>query len=89
MGWYKKISNNCKKATFLIDKKNLEGINPLQHIELRIHLMGCSFCRLYNKQSEIINHLVWQFRQNNLPEELNEEFKKTLEENIALQLKKS
>ncbi len=91
MGWYKKISNNCKKATFLIDKKNLEGINPLQHIELRIHLMGCSFCRLYNKQSEMINHLVWQFRRSNLPEELklNEEFKKNLEENIALQLKKN
>ncbi len=89
MGWYKKISNNCKKATFLIDKRNLDGVNPVQHIELRIHLMGCSFCRLYDKQSLIINHFVRQFKQSGLPEELrlNEKFKKDLGEIISQQLK--
>jgi hypothetical protein len=89
MGWYKKISNNCKKATFLTDKKNLEGINPIQNIELRIHLAGCSFCRLYDKQSQAINHLVAQFKRASLPLELrlNERLKKEMEEIINQQLK--
>jgi hypothetical protein len=28
-----KIRNNCRKATFLIEKKNLKGINMIQQIE--------------------------------------------------------
>ncbi len=85
-----KIRNNCKKATFLIDKKKAEGINVIQQIELYIHLKGCSLCRLYDNQSHIINDLMRQFKQNDLPGELrlNEEFKKTLGESIARQLKK-
>lgn len=85
-----KIRNNCKKATFLIDKKHVEGINVIQKIELHIHLTGCSLCRLYDNQSRIINDLIRQFKQNDLHTELrlNEEFKKALGENIALQLKK-
>ncbi len=89
MGWYNKIRNNCKRATFLIDKKNLDGINSIQNIELRIHLAGCSFCRLYDKQSQVINHLVRQFKQASLPLELrlDERFKKDMEAIINQQLK--
>jgi hypothetical protein len=90
MEWYKKISNNCQKATFLIEKKKLSGIKLLQQVELRIHLAGCSVCRLYEKQSFIIDHLLKQTRSDNVPQDtrLNEEFKKDLDEKIAQQLKK-
>ncbi len=85
-----KIRNNCKKATFLIDKKNVEGINVIQQMELHIHLAGCSLCRLYDNQSRIINDLMRQLKQCDLPGELrlNDDFKKALRESIALQLKK-
>ncbi len=85
-----KIRNNCKKATFLINKKNVEGIIVIQQIELHIHLAGCSLCRLYDNQSRIINHLMRQFNPNDLHTELrlNEEFKKAIGEDIVLQLKK-
>ncbi len=84
MGWYNKIRNNYKRATFLIDKKNLDGINPIQNIELRIHLAGCFICRLYDKQSQLINHFVRQFKHSALPLELrlNERLKKDMEEII-------
>ena len=89
-GWYNKISNNCKKATFLIDKKNLEGISFLQHMELRIHLAGCSICRLYQKQSQAIDKLVDNFYHTNTSTEfaLDEEFKEFLEKAISKELKK-
>lgn len=90
MGWYNRISNNCKKATFLIDKKNLEGISFLQQMELRIHLTGCSICRLYQKQSQAIDKLAGNFYTTNTSVEftLDKEFKKALEKNILRELKK-
>lgn len=88
-GWYNKISNNCKKATFLLDKKSLEGINFLQHMELQIHLTGCSICRLYQKQSQAIDKLVDNFYHTNKSTEfaLDEEFMEFLERTIAKELK--
>lgn len=85
-----KIRNNCKRATFLIDKNNLDRINLIQQIELHIHLAGCSFCRLYGKQSLAINNLIRQLKQNELPDNvrLNEEYKKALEQSISVRLKK-
>lgn len=84
-----RIRNNCKKATFLIDEKNLEGINVIQQIKLNIHITGCSLCRLYDKQSRMMNDLIRQLNQSDLKEiGLNEAFKKSLEENIALQLRR-
>lgn len=85
-----KIRNNCKKATFLIDQKNEEGINVLQQVELYIHLAGCSLCRLYDNHSRIINNLIRQFKQTDLDGDrsLNEDFKKALSESIRSGLKR-
>ena len=90
MGWYSKISNNCKKATFLIDKKNLEGIRFLQQMELRVHLAGCSICRLYQKQSQVIDKMVNNIYHHNASAEfaLDEGFKEFLERIISKELKK-
>lgn len=91
MGWHKNIIYNCKKATFLIDKKNLEGISPLQQIELRLHLMGCSVCRLYYSQSRMIDQMLRGFYTNRTKPEwgLDDESKKRMQRNIAKELKKS
>lgn len=88
MGWYKKIANNCQKATFLIEKKRLSEINPLQQIELRIHLAGCSICGLYDRQSLIIDRLLKQTPTEILPKDsmLKKEFKDALHEKITQQL---
>jgi hypothetical protein len=89
MGWYQNISNNCKKATWLIDKKNLEGISFSQHIELRIHLAGCSLCRLYHKQSQLIDQMVDKLYKDDAGAEsaLDKEFKEALEKAISDKLK--
>jgi hypothetical protein len=58
MNEIKKIAYNCKKATFLIEKKQLSTISVREKVELRIHLAGCSICRTFEKQSLIINKMV-------------------------------
>lgn len=89
MGWHQEIIYNCKKATFLIEKKNQGGISPLQQLELRLHLMGCSVCRLYYSQSRMIDQMLRGFYTNRIRTErgLEADFKKGLQENIAKELK--
>jgi len=91
MSQLKKIQYNCKKATFLIEKKLISRITFREHIELRIHLMGCSVCRIYGKQSRIINDMVRQLFKSSMPGEakLDDNFKKELQERIEIELNKN
>ena len=90
MGPLKKIQYNCKKATFLIEKKLISHITLREHIELRIHLFGCSVCRIYQKQTGKINEMVRQlFRGSmNADTRLDDSFKKDLQERIENELNK-
>ena len=84
----KKIIYNCKQATFLIEKKSFSKLSFREVIELRVHLYGCSFCRLYKKQSRVINDMVQElFRSSKYTEfRLDDNFKKELQERIEEEL---
>ena len=91
MGPLKKIQYNCRKATFLIEKKMTDKITFREHIELRIHLMGCSVCRLYQEQSGKINQMVQQLFHgaSHMDTKLDDNFKKDLQERIEEELNKN
>ena len=91
MSYLKKIIYNCKQATFLIDKRAIKPLTLRERIELRIHLYGCSFCRIYKKQSRIINEMVQElFRSSKEPNvKLDEGFKKELQDRIEEELNKN
>jgi hypothetical protein len=90
MSYLKRIIYNCKQATFLIDKKATSRLSLRERIELWIHLYGCSFCRIYKKQSRMINEMVQElFRSSTKPEiKLDENFKNELQERIEEELNK-
>lgn len=50
----RKPENDCEKATFLIEKKQLDGISSTDDVFLEFHLNGCPECRIYEQQSEVI-----------------------------------
>ncbi|HWK04615.1 MAG TPA: hypothetical protein VNS58_13335 [Puia sp.] len=54
----KAIIYNCRRATELIGKKQLTALTLRERLELGIHLIGCSFCRLFQRQSILINRWV-------------------------------
>ena len=91
MGTLKKIQNNCHKATFLIEKKLIGRINLREHVELKIHLLGCSICRTYQKQTVKISQMVRQLFHTsaNAEQHLDENFKKDLQERIDDELNKN
>ena len=91
MGPLKKIQYNCEKATFLIEKKLISKITFREQIELRIHLLGCSVCRIYQKQTGKISEMVRQLFHStvNADTHLDESFKKDLQDRIEEELKKN
>ncbi len=91
MGYLKKIIRNCKQATFLIEKKAISRLSVREMIELRIHLYGCSFCRLYKKQSGIINDMVQELFRSSTQTgaRLDDDFKKELQGRIEKELNKN
>jgi predicted anti-sigma-YlaC factor YlaD len=91
MGSIKNIIYNCKRATFLIEKKLIDRLTLREKIELRIHLCGCSICRMFYKQSAIINKMVQQlFRSSNDAHvHLDDAFKQELQHRIEEELNKN
>lgn len=91
MGPLKKITHNCKRATYLIERKLISGLTLREKAELQIHLYGCSVCRIFEKQSRLINKMVQQlFESNNeTTVHLEENFKQSLQLRIEEELNKN
>jgi hypothetical protein len=68
----------------------LDKITFREKIELRIHLAGCSVCRLFDQQSQIINKLTRQLfhdRSKNIT--LDDEYKNQLHQQIEKELQEN
>lgn len=83
----KNIIYNCNQATFLIEKKLAGKITAAETLQLRIHLAGCSICKIYQQQSILINNLFVTF--NNGDFKLDQTFKKRLSERIEKEISKN
>lgn len=85
----KKIAYNCHKATFLIEKKKIGKISVKEQLELKYHLAGCSVCRLFEKQSMLIDLIVKRhFSEDAKTFKLSSTLKKELSKKIEEELKK-
>lgn len=90
MNGLKKIIYNCRKATFLIEKKQLAPLTVRENLELKIHLAGCSICRRFQQQSIMINTMIHRIFKASNPNELklDDTFKRDLQERIEKELRK-
>lgn len=91
MGALKKIRYNCKKATLLIEKKQLTALSFREKLELKIHLAGCVVCRIFERQSIRINQMVKELFTASAQQEnkLDETYKKELQYRIDQELNKN
>jgi len=84
MGAIKKIQYNCRHATYLIEKRQHTSLTLKERVQLAIHLSGCSVCRLFQRQSRMINRMVRKLFQTSDQQErrLDEGFKREMQEKI-------
>ena len=89
MGLIEKLMANCKKATYLIEKQHLEPLDSKEQVKLKIHLVACSWCRTYEKQSKNMQLLMANvFKQSSVQtKQLNQQFKDELHILITEKLK--
>lgn len=83
-----RIVYNCRKATFLIEKKQDVELTAREKMELKLHLAGCYICRVYEQQSILIGIMMNKLFKGNPQEvKLDSAFKasmqKRIEEKIA------
>lgn len=58
MASLKALAYDCRRATRLIEQKQFEGISLRQDLQLQFHLVGCSYCRLYQQHSVLISKVM-------------------------------
>ena len=64
-----KIMLNCEEATYLITKSEVDKIACVKKIQLKMHLAGCSFCRRFKVQSDLIDQSLRTLEHIKLHEE--------------------
>jgi len=84
MGVIKKIQYNCRHATYLIEKRQHTSLSIKERIQLAIHLSGCSVCRLFQRQSRIINRVAKALFQRSASQRhtLDDTFKREMQDRI-------
>ena len=82
-----KILNNCRHATFLIEKRKVEKLNEEESYMLELHLENCDICQIFMNQSEIIDQLVKTTIEKAGASALDKDFKKQLQDKIKGKLK--
>ena len=56
---------SCKKATELIEKKDLVGLDPIQNMQLSAHMMLCKACKDYEQQSHFLDKMISMHMKKN------------------------
>jgi hypothetical protein len=82
---FKKIVFNCKQATLLSLKKEEGKISIIEKLKLSYHLLYCSSCKRFVKQSSTINQ-IGKGIDNSIfthpPHKLSEKVKEDIQQQI-------
>lgn len=86
-GKLRNMINNCKQATFLIEKRIIGKITAAETLQLHVHLAGCAVCRIYRQQSLLISKVFISFENKYF--KLDDAFKKALNDKIEKEINKN
>lgn len=81
----KKISLNCQEATFTALRKEEELLTMSGKMKLYIHLLYCGPCRLFLKQTKMIEKATRNYKEEVFAKpthSLSPEMKKSLQDKI-------
>ncbi|MDT8394703.1 MAG: hypothetical protein RQ761_12740 [Bacteroidales bacterium] len=55
---------SCDTATFYIVKAEYQKLSCKENLQLKAHLMGCKFCRAFNRQNAILSDKIKILQQD-------------------------
>lgn len=78
-----KLMYSCKEATETVIRKEEEKLDFSSALKLRMHLMMCGACRLFEKHSMFLNHILSNPHFiKKLPDDYKEELQKKIEKKM-------
>ena len=82
--WMNKVMHrvmlSCDTASFYITKKEYQKLKCSENLQLNMHLMGCKFCRSFDKQNAVLSEKIHMIQENPPPAELSPLKKAEIEE---------
>lgn len=69
------ITLSCKKATELVEKKQVSKLSLIENIQLKLHLNMCKTCKKYEAKSVFIESILEKMQQNKPNLELDNNIK--------------
>ncbi|MBK8808271.1 MAG: hypothetical protein IPO21_17250 [Bacteroidales bacterium] len=54
----------CEKATYLETKRKFEKLTFREKINLNMHMMKCSYCRVFRTEQEFLSKCISTFKDN-------------------------
>ena len=75
------VHTSCKKATWLISKKEERKLTWLESVRLRGHLSICSLCRKFEAQTAFITRMAKEASQIAMSVESKQRIQNLLQEN--------
>ena len=77
---------SCDKATFFITKRDYQKLSCKENLQLKMHLMGCKLCRVFNEQNSVITEKLKTLKEDPPITELSNsrraEIQQTLDKNF-------
>lgn len=84
-----KLMGSCEDITGLIEKSLDRRTKFLERIKIKLHLMGCEYCRRYEKQAVFVKKALYQFNeysQKNIKMNLSPNIKKNIIDSLQKEL---
>lgn len=57
---------SCKKATELVEKKEIQSLSFVENIQLKTHMAMCKACANYKRQSLGLGKLIKEYYEKNI-----------------------
>ncbi|MBK8699070.1 MAG: hypothetical protein IPN29_05810 [Saprospiraceae bacterium] len=85
-GYIKRILNNCREVSYQSMMGEEAGLSLKAHVEMKIHLTFCKYCRHFAAQSKIIDSSLKLYKaqsESDPPYKASETLKQKLRDLIS------
>lgn len=73
---------SCHQATLLMTKNEYQKLSLTENMQLKMHLMGCKFCRAFDKQNKILTDKINKIHTHPVDLELHPEKKIAIQQSL-------
>jgi len=75
---------SCKKASYIIEKRNVSKISLWEKLSLKFHLAICKLCKKYESDSKILARILKGLHKHETQNHLSDSEKSAMKEKLNI-----